>query len=85
MRRGERHEFRGGGHIGEEDARAVENSQFGEMDGDRGGLHLGETRDEALILLLSGVAEELERDVPGCGFHPAEVVAFRSEPGYGGR
>ena len=82
---GERDEFGSGGYITEEDAGTVENSQLSEMDGDGGGVHLGEMRDEALVLFRTGVAQELEGDVPGGGFCPAEAVVFGSEPGYDGR
>ena len=66
--------------IGEEDAGTIEEAQLREMDGNGSGPHLREARDEAFVLLLVGVAEELKRDVPGLGCRPAQAVTVRPEP-----
>ena len=52
------------------------------MDEDGRGVDLGEAFEEAVLLLISGVAEEVKSDVPGFGRHSSEVVAVRSKPGY---
>lgn len=50
--------------IGEEDAGTVEEGQFGEMDGNGGGVDFMELRDEAAVRFRIGVAQKLKRDVP---------------------
>ena len=78
-------EFRGDGDTGKEDAGAVEEAKLLKTDGDGQGMHFGEARDKAAVLLRGGVAEELEGDVPGLGGRPAQAIVARPEPGNDGR
>lgn len=63
-----------------EDAGAVKDAEFGQVDGDGWGAELGEVDDEAVVLLRRGVAEELQRDVPGLRRGPAELGGPVAEP-----
>jgi hypothetical protein len=63
----------GGIDCGVEDSCAVKDAEFAEVDGNGREAELGEAGDEAEVLFGSGVAEELESDVPGIGLGPAEV------------
>lgn len=44
-----------------------------------GQVDFAKARDEAVVLLLVGAAEELESDVPAFGWGPTERVVFGSE------
>lgn len=44
-------------------------------------MDLAQARDQAVVLLLIGAAEELEGDVPGFGWGPSERVVFCVETG----
>lgn len=79
---GESDEFGSSGDIGKEDAGAFKEAQFSQMNRDGFRTHFAEARDEALVLFMIRVAQELERDVPGCGLCPAQAVAARPEPGH---
>jgi len=61
-------------------SRAIEDAQAGELDGEGREAEWGETGDEAVVLRLSGVAKELQRDVPGLGRRPAETGCGGAQP-----
>ncbi len=55
------------------DAGALEEAEAGEVDWELGGVQRCEAGQQAIMLRGSGGAEELEGDVPGVGFGPAQM------------
>lgn len=60
---------------------AIEAGEGVEVDGNGGGAHGVEGRGEARVLGGRGLAEELERNVPGFGPGPPEAVTAAAEAG----
>jgi hypothetical protein len=65
-----------------EDARVIEDTGGFEANGDVGEMNFAETREDAIVVLLVCAAQELQRDVPGFGGGPAEIVFLGAETGF---
>lgn len=71
----QREEFRRKKHAGVKHAGAVKESEALDADGHRRGVNLAQASPDAGGLLVKGLAEELERDMPPLFTGPAEVAA----------
>lgn len=69
----EREESRRGLDAEVKDSCALEDAEAGEVDGHGRGAQSGEARDQAVILVGGGCAEELEGDVPRFRRGPAQI------------
>ena len=77
----QREEFRRKNHAGVKHPGAVKETEAFDADGHRRGVNLAQASLDARGLLVKGLAEELERDVPAFFGGPAEVAAgARCEP-----
>jgi hypothetical protein len=74
-------EFLGGADAREENSGAVKEVDSIDADWDRRPLQLTEACMEALVLIVTCTAQELQGDMPGFGWRPAQLIVFGTQTG----